>query len=59
MLVAPFTSWSARIIGFFGILVTPIDPLSGSGGLPVTTAPDPGLVHRGVVCTRKSLPTLN
>ena len=34
------------------ILTTLINPLPGSGELPVTTAPDPGLVHRGVVCIR-------
>jgi len=34
------------------ILTTLINPFPGSGEPPVTTAPDPGLVHRGVVCIR-------
>ena len=34
------------------IFATLINPLPGSGEEPVTTAPDPGLVHRGVVCIR-------
>lgn len=34
------------------ILTTLINPSPGSGEPLVTTAPDPGLVHRGVVCIR-------